>query len=390
MEKMKYLKYYISTLTLLGAIFLCFKGEYYPTAFFICFSLFIILGDILIKEDTGEGKYSYPFLLNLPMYTNFFLLMVILFLAISVLVGNASRTFDNIIFDYLFIDLIQSRESINIVDSISIVALVGLFIGIMGTVPGHELVHRKKNKFDMEMGNWLLAFSWDCAFAIEHVYGHHKNVGLDIDPATAKRGENIYKFIFTAMIKEHLDAWKIESYRSQRSNTSLFRISNKMISGYLRSFCFTICSFFIGGFSGVLVYLICALIAKSLLEVINYSEHYGLVRVEGSPVKPRHSWNSNSVMSSIYLYNVTRHSSHHEKANLRYWELKSYDDAPKMPQGYLTMLYMALFLPYFFHKMMAKKLVEWDKNFASKEEAELAIEQNKSSGIALLQQSIHS
>ncbi len=79
------------------------------------------------------------------------------------------------------------------------------------------------------MGNWLLAFSWDCAFAIEHVYGHHKNVGLDIDPATAKRGENIYKFIFTAMIKEHLDAWKIESYRSQRSNTSLFRIGNKMI-----------------------------------------------------------------------------------------------------------------------------------------------------------------
>ena len=46
----------------------------------------------------------------------------------------------------------------------------------MGTVPGHELVHRKKKKFDMEMGNWLLAFSWDCAFAVEHVYGHHKNV----------------------------------------------------------------------------------------------------------------------------------------------------------------------------------------------------------------------
>ncbi|GIS78016.1 MAG: hypothetical protein CM1200mP13_13750 [Candidatus Pelagibacterales bacterium] len=28
----------------------------------------------------------------------------------------------------------------------------GLFIGTMGTVPGHELVHRKKDKFDMFIG----------------------------------------------------------------------------------------------------------------------------------------------------------------------------------------------------------------------------------------------
>ena len=44
----------------------------------------------------------------------------------------------------------------------------------------------------MFVGNWLLAFSWDCTFAIEHVYGHHKNVGFPEDPATGKRGENIY------------------------------------------------------------------------------------------------------------------------------------------------------------------------------------------------------
>ena len=44
-----------------------------------------------------------------------------------------------------------------------------------------------------------------------------------------------------------------------------------------------------------------------------------------------------------------------------------------MPQGYLTMLYMAIFLPFFFHKMMAKKLLEWDENFASDKERILAI-----------------
>ena len=89
-------------------------------------------------------------------------------------------------------------------------------------------------------------------------------------------------------------------------------------------------------------------------------------------------------MSSIYLYNVTRHSSHHEKANLKYWELRSYDSAPMMPQGYLTMLYMALFLPFFFHRMMAKKLLDWDENFANQKEKILAKQQNKNSGISLL------
>ena len=51
----------------------------------------------------------------------------------------------------------------------------------------------------------------------------------------------------------------------------------------------------------MIIFLLCAFIAKSLLEVINYTEHYGLVRVPGQKVRPRHSWNSNSVMSSIFF-----------------------------------------------------------------------------------------
>ena len=41
-------------------------------------------------------------------------------------------------------------------------------------------------------------------------------------------------------------------------------------------------------------------------------------------------------------------------------------------------------LPYFFHRMMAKKLIEWDKSYATEHERILAIEQNKKSGIPLL------
>ena len=381
---MKYLKYYISPLTIITAIYTCSIGAYYSTLFFIGFSLFIILGDMILKKDASEETYSYVFLLDVPMYINLPLLMLLVLFTVFALSSDPSDLFQSILMNYLNIDLFNMRQSMNVADSISLVALTGLFIGIMGTVPGHELVHRKKNKFDMFMGNWLLAFSWDCAFAIEHVYGHHKNVGLGHDPATAKRGENIYLFILRAIIKEQKDAWSIELNQAKRREQSFISIRNRMIIGYFRSLFITFIAYLIGGISGTLIFLLCAFIAKSLLEVINYSEHYGLIRVSGETVSPRHSWNSNSTMSSIYLYNVTRHSSHHEKANLKYWELRSYNDAPMMPQGYLTMLYMALFLPYFFHRMMAKKLIEWDKNYATDNERILAIEQNKKSGIPLL------
>ena len=143
----------------------------------------------------------------------------------------------------------------HVLDSIFLVALSGLFIGIMGTVPGHELVHRKKDKFDMFVGNWLLSMSWDCAFAVEHVYGHHKNVGLESDPATAKRGENIYAFIIRAIIKEQKDAWLIEFDQLKRRELPFFSVNNRMLSGYFKSIMIMVVSFFTGGMNGVLIWM---------------------------------------------------------------------------------------------------------------------------------------
>ena len=55
-----------------------------------------------------------------------------------------------------------------------------------------------------------------------------------------------------------------------------------------------------------------------------------------------------------------------------------------MPYGYLSMLYLAIFLPPVFHRIMSKKLVEWDNKFASKNERILAEGQNFNSGLSFL------
>ncbi|MEL0269881.1 MAG: alkane 1-monooxygenase [bacterium] len=381
---MKYLKYFISTITLVSAMYYCSLGAYYPTIYFIGFSSFIIFGDLLFNHDDKIHKYKYPFWLDFPIYINLPLLILFLMMVVFVFSRSGSNFLSLFFFNYLSIDLLSFRESINLVDKISLVALSSLFIGIMGTVPGHELSHRINNKYDLFIGSWLLSLSWDCAFAIEHVYGHHKNVALPKDPATARRGDNIYKFIINAIINEQRDAWQIEKKRLRSKSLHVLGFNNKLIKGYMKSVSISILSYLVGGLAGLLIFLVCAFTAKALLEVINFTEHYGLIRVEGEKVMPRHSWNSNSIMSSIYLYNVTRHSSHHEKAYLKFWELKPYKNSPMMPYGYLTMLYMAVFAPFLFNRVMSKKLIDWDKNFASNEEKALAKIENQRSGLSLL------
>jgi hypothetical protein len=338
----KYLKYFFPAFITVILIFTYLQGRFYPTIFLLIFSFVIIIGDLFIK-DNGLQKFSYPNILNLSIYINLPILFILVFFVVSIFSNHLPIWYIDGFKTILNIDFIQLKKSFNLIDKISIIINTTFFIG-----------------------NWLLSFSWDCNFAIEHVYGHHKHACLPEDPASAKRGENIYSFILKAIINEQISGWKIESDRLQRKKLGLFSIQNRMIIGYIRSLSITILIFMFGGVVGMLAFLLCALLAKSFLEAINYVEHYGLVRERGKPVCMRHSWNSNHFFSSIYLYNVTRHSDHHRNTNLKFWELKPIDkDAPMLPYGYLTMLYLVLFAPFLYNRIMKKELVNWDQDYAN-------------------------
>ena len=177
--------------------------------------------------------------------------------------------------------------------------------------------------------------------------------------------------MFRSTFNEYKNAFQIEKIRLKRKGKSIFSFQNKFFIALFRSLVIGIVIYNLGSTKALFFYLISALISKILLETINYIEHYGLVRVEGKPVRPRHSWNSNTLISSAFTFNLTRHSAHHEKAHLPYWKLSPYLDAPKMPYGYLSTFFFALLLPWLYRKMMAKKLSDWDQNYASKPEKEL-------------------
>jgi alkane 1-monooxygenase len=113
----------------------------------------------------------------------------------------------------------------------------------------------------------------------------------------------------------------------------------------------------------VLPYLVIqAILGFTLLEVVNYLEHYGLLRQVKEDgryqrCEPAHSWNSNQVASNVFLYHLQRHSDHHAHPTRRYQALRNFEQAPELPTGYAGMIVIALFPPVW-RRVMDHRVLE--------------------------------
>ena len=121
--------------------------------------------------------------------------------------------------------------------------------------------------------------------------------------------------------------------------------------------------------AGILPYLVIqALIGLTLLEAVNYLEHYGMLRqIVGVPgkeryerVDPSHSWNSNNLATNVLLYHLQRHSDHHANPTRRYQALRDYKESPVLPTGYAGMILLALVPPAWRRTMDPRVLAHMD------------------------------
>lgn len=130
------------------------------------------------------------------------------------------------------------------------------------------------------------------------------------------------------------------------------------------------------GVTGLILFIAAGLWGKANLEIVNYMEHYGMVRDPKTKVQPRHSWNTNKRVSSWAMFNLTRHSHHHSKASIPFHKLEPMANSPEMITGYLGTIFVTL-IPPLWYKLMEPKLLDWDTNFATKEEQILIEEANR-------------
>jgi len=375
-----YLKYFLFHAIGLFALALLLAGGSYITGGVLVVLAFYLIGDGLLGDDTSTPKFKHPGILTVQLWMALPLLSLIVFTAVWSVSPGDPLGYGAFVTQLTGYDVIAARDATFWVHRVSIWLGAGLMIGMIGTITAHELTHRTWDPISMFIGRWLLAFSFDTIFAIEHVYGHHRYVSTKEDPATAPRGRNVYVHIVASTIKGNISAWNIEAKRLKRAGQGLFSWHNAVIRGHSMSLLLVAAAYAIGGWAGAGFFVACALWGKSLLEIVNYMEHYGMVRDPDAPVQPRHSWNTNKRISSWAMFNLTRHSHHHAQGEVPYQDLKPFPDAPMMINGYLTTIMVAM-LPPLWHKLMTPKVLAWDRDYASPRELQLAAEANAASGI---------
>jgi alkane 1-monooxygenase len=244
-----------------------------------------------------------------------------------------------------------------------------LVTGGIGITVAHELGH-KKSALERFYSQALLMTVCYMHFYIEHNRGHHVYVATPEDPATARKNENFHRFWFRSVFVGYAHAWRHEAERLKRANLPVWSRHNQMIWFAVLPVLFCAALTFIFSPAGTVLWAIPVFFfaqsyfAFSLLELVNYVEHYGIVRKQlpdgrYERVNPLHSWNASHLLSNFFLFQLQRHSDHHAHAIKRYQVLDHHEASPQLPFGYPTMIILALVPPIWF-RFMNPRLEEWE------------------------------
>jgi len=253
-----------------------------------------------------------------------------------------------------------THQQLGPVGRLGLIASVGVVNGIAINT-AHELGH-KRETLERWLSKIALGPSAYGHFYLEHNRGHHTRVATPEDPASARLGESFWAFWPRTVWGSLSSAWRLERRSATVRRRSFWSPRNDLLNAWAMTvLLFGVLAVWLG--PGVLVFLAAqAVVGFSLLEVVNYLEHYGLLRQRNASgryekVDPRHSWNSNRLATNLFLYELQRHSDHHANPNRRYQVLRQVDAAPQLPAGYARMIVLAL-VPAIWRRTMDHRVVE--------------------------------
>ncbi|MBU3673355.1 MAG: alkane 1-monooxygenase [Sinobacteraceae bacterium] len=259
------------------------------------------------------------------------------------------------------------------------VVSIGLVGGVVAINPAHELIH-KQTRLERRAGGLLLASVSYGGFKIEHLLGHHVHVATPKDGSTARLGESVYGFVLRALWRNPLRAIELERESLARQQLSWSVLRSEVCGWYLASCGYALLCVVVTQTAGapwwlgVAYFIGQSVVAIGLLEIINYVEHYGLLRRTittgaraGQPerVDITHSWNSSYAFTNLLLFQLQRHSDHHAHATRRYPLLRHFDESPQLPAGYATMVVLAA-MPPLWRRVMDPRVAAFRRTFSDR------------------------
>ena len=251
-----------------------------------------------------------------------------------------------------------------------------MFLGL-GIMFGHELAHTKGPTF--VLARWMMALSGIAHFCYAHVYNHHLELGHQDDPATSPRGRSIYTHYLLSHFGQSRFLYIMEQQRLKRLGVPFISWQNRWIRGYAMSLPTIVLFWMAGGWVGLGIMVAAWAIAGFELEVLNYLEHYGLIREKGKPIEYHHSWDvGESPITQWGFIEIGRQGDHHDRGETHFWELEEVG-SPDTGYGYFAMFAMLL-VPPVWEAFIKPRLADWDENYASEGERKIAARMNYRAG----------
>ena len=245
------------------------------------------------------------------------------------------------------------------------VALSAATVAGVGINTAHELGH-KRDSLERWLAKITLAQVCYGHFYVEHNRGHHVQVATPEDPASARFGETFWEFLPRSVFGGIRSAWQLEAQRIRRQGNSPWHPStwwsNDVLNALAMSVLFWGAMLAVFGPALLPYVIINAVYGSSLLEAVNYLEHYGLTRQKlpngrYERCTPQHSWNSDHLVTNLFLYHLQRHSDHHANPTRGYQTLRSFEDSPNLPAGYGALIGVVYFPPLW-RRLMDHRVLE--------------------------------
>ncbi len=219
----------------------------------------------------------------------------------------------------------------------------------------HEFGH-KLGRVNRMVSNFVCAIVGMGYFMPQHVRGHHIQVATPEDSASAKFGVSSYVFILKCWPAQIRGGFTREAERLKMRGSRVVSFENDVIVSY--GITLIVAAVLVGwlGWQALPWIVLHHFIGWFSLMLNDYIQHYGLMRAmlpngRREPASPAHSWNTDTPLSNLLLYNVQRHSHHHAQPMLPYQALRNMPTSPRLPTGYFGMMVIALLPPLWFRLM---------------------------------------
>lgn len=222
---------------------------------------------------------------------------------------------------------------IGIANLVAVRFLVGTSSGTSGIVLAHELIHRPKRYWQLA-GRLLLCTVCYEHFVITHKRGHHLNLGMPGDIATAQLGES-FKDYWHRIVFGYLNyALRSERERLRESRAQVAWLNNQVWQGLTLETAILLAIVIHWGWLPAIMFLYQAWAAVRILEAVNYFQHWGL---ENGQFGNTFGWVCPSWISRYALIGLSHHIGHHQDENKHYYEVAYSGQGPKLPYGYFVM-----------------------------------------------------